>query len=69
MQMCIPVQCRQIRCVLHFSPTLLKTFTHSPVGGAEETAGGVGEVKPSAGGWAPAAASGVVEEEGAAAGV
>ena len=36
---------------------------YSPVGGVEETTGGVGEVKPSARVWAPpAAASGAVEE-------
>lgn len=36
---------------------------YSPVGGLEETTGGVGEVKPSARVWAPpAAASGAVEE-------
>lgn len=42
---------------------------HSPVEAVEETAGGVGEVKPSARGWAPAAAAASgVEEEGAGAG-
>lgn len=35
----------------------------------EETAGGVGEVKPSARGWAPAAASGAAEEGAGAGGV
>lgn len=42
---------------------------HSPVEGVEETAGGVGEVKPSARGWAPAAASGAAEEGAGAGGV
>lgn len=41
---------------------------YSPAGGAEETAGGVGEVKPSARVWAPPAAASGAAEGGTVAG-